>query len=122
MEQLVARWAHNPKVAGSSPASATKQGRPVFRMAFLYCMFTVYVLYSAKHDKIYIGFTGDLAARFSSHNSLAKKGYTVKFRPWEIAYSEEHGSKAGAMKKEKQLKSATGRKWVWSLIADKYGE
>ena len=23
MEQLVARWAHNPKVAGSSPAPAT---------------------------------------------------------------------------------------------------
>ena len=23
MEQLAARWAHNPKVAGSSPASAT---------------------------------------------------------------------------------------------------
>jgi hypothetical protein len=25
MEQLVARWAHNPKVAGSSPAPATKK-------------------------------------------------------------------------------------------------
>ncbi len=24
MEQLVARWAHNPKVVGSSPAPATK--------------------------------------------------------------------------------------------------
>ena len=24
MEQLAARWAHNPKVAGSSPAPATK--------------------------------------------------------------------------------------------------
>ena len=24
VEQLVARWAHSPKVAGSSPASATK--------------------------------------------------------------------------------------------------
>ncbi len=26
MEQLVARWAHNPKVVGSSPAPATKKG------------------------------------------------------------------------------------------------
>ena len=25
VEQLVARWAHNPKVAGSSPAPATKK-------------------------------------------------------------------------------------------------
>ena len=26
VEQLVARWAHNPKVVGSSPASATRKG------------------------------------------------------------------------------------------------
>ena len=26
MEQLVARWAHNPKVEGSSPSPATKYG------------------------------------------------------------------------------------------------
>ena len=25
MEQLAARWAHNPKVVGSSPAPATKK-------------------------------------------------------------------------------------------------
>ena len=25
MEQLVARWAHNPKVVGSSPAPATRR-------------------------------------------------------------------------------------------------
>jgi hypothetical protein len=25
VEQLVARWAHNPKAAGSSPAPATKE-------------------------------------------------------------------------------------------------
>ena len=25
MEQLVARWAHNPKVTGSSPVPATKE-------------------------------------------------------------------------------------------------
>ena len=29
MEQLVARRAHNPKVAGSSPAPATKEARPL---------------------------------------------------------------------------------------------
>ncbi len=27
VEQLVARWAHNPKVAGSSPAPATRKKR-----------------------------------------------------------------------------------------------
>ena len=30
IEQSVARWAHNPKVAGSSPAPATTQYGSVF--------------------------------------------------------------------------------------------
>jgi hypothetical protein len=30
MEQLAARWAHNPKVAGSSPAPATQNRKEVF--------------------------------------------------------------------------------------------
>ncbi|WP_084163759.1 GIY-YIG nuclease family protein [Olivibacter sitiensis] len=33
--------------------------------------FTVYVLYSEKHDKIYIGFTSNLPERLRSHNELA---------------------------------------------------
>jgi len=42
-------------------------------------MFTVYVLYSQKYDKIYIGATSDLENRFLSHNELDTKGYTIKF-------------------------------------------
>ncbi len=38
-------------------------------------MFTVYVLYSQKFGKIYIGFTADLDSRFKSHNELATKGW-----------------------------------------------
>ena len=40
MEQLGARWAHNPKVAGSSPVSATKQKKaPEFQGLFLFNLF-----------------------------------------------------------------------------------
>ena len=34
VEQLAARWAHNPKVAGSSPAPATKRVRIKFPALF----------------------------------------------------------------------------------------
>ncbi len=34
MEQLAARWAHNPKVAGSSPAPATKEASASFFYIF----------------------------------------------------------------------------------------
>ncbi|TZF85936.1 GIY-YIG nuclease family protein (plasmid) [Pedobacter sp. BS3] len=75
-------------------------------------MFTVYVLHSKQFNKIYIGYTSDLNNRLLSHNQLATKGYTVKFRPWEIIYTEIFATKTEAIKREKQLKSATGRDFI----------
>ncbi len=82
-------------------------------------MFTVYVLYSPTFNKIYIGYTSDLEARILSHNVLAVKGYTLKFRPWEIIHTEFFETKLEAMKREKELKNANGRKFIWSLIENK---
>jgi putative endonuclease len=79
-------------------------------------MYTVYVLYSKSFEKIYIGFTNNLSQRFLSHNELAKKGWTVNFRPWEIIHTEIFETKGEAMQREKQLKSAKGREWLWSVI------
>ena len=79
-------------------------------------MFVVYALYSAKYNKIYIGFTSNLEERIKSHNELGKEGWTIKFRPWEIIYTECHELKAAAMKREKELKTATGRNFIRSLI------
>ena len=79
-------------------------------------MFTVYVLYSKDFNKIYIGFTSDLEQRLLSHNELGKKGWTIKFRPWQLIYKEEYSEKSDAMKREKQLKTATGRNFIWSMI------
>ena len=79
-------------------------------------MFTVYALYSKKFDKIYIRFTSNLQQRFLSHNELSKKGWTIKFRPWQIIYTEEFDSKSEAMKREKQLKSAKGREFIRNKI------
>jgi putative endonuclease len=82
-------------------------------------MFTVYVLYSPDFNKIYIGYTSNLIKRFLSHNELGKKGWTIRFRPWEIMYTEEFGSKVKALDREKELKSAKGRMFIWSLIQNK---
>jgi len=75
-------------------------------------MFTVYVLYSEKFNKIYIGYTSDLGKRFLSHNELGTKGWTIKFRPWKIIHTESFQSKAEAMKREKELKTSRGRNWI----------
>ena len=79
-------------------------------------MFTVYVLHSERFDKIYIGYISNLEERFRSHNELATKGWTIKFRPWKIVHKEFFESKQDAMRREKELKSAKGREWIWGLI------
>ena len=79
-------------------------------------MFTVYILYSEKYKKIYIGFTTDLIERFKSHNLLATKGYTTKFRPWKVIYTEIFSYKHEAMIREKQLKAGKGRVWIREIV------
>ena len=82
-------------------------------------MYTVYILFSKKYNKIYIGYTSDLEGRIISHNELGKKGWTFKFRPWTLVYSEEFDVKVEALSKEKHLKSGRGREWIWSEIIAK---
>jgi putative endonuclease len=79
-------------------------------------MFTVYVLYSEKFNKIYIGYTSDIGERLKAHNELATKGWTLKFRPWKLIHCELFENKANAMRREKELKTAKGREWIWQLI------
>jgi putative endonuclease len=75
-------------------------------------MYWVHVLYSESTQKIYIGFTSDLANRILSHNIHATKGWTIKYRPWKLIYSEEFHQKVEAIKREKQLKSYQGRAFI----------
>ena len=70
-----------------------------------------YVLHSPKYDKIYIGYTNNLQRRLYFHNK-GIQGWTAKFIPWELVYYEEFNTKAEAMKREKELKSYRGRKYI----------
>ena len=79
-----------------------------------------YVLYSHKHEKIYIGYTSNLIGRFKSHNELGTKGFTVRYRPWIIAHLEFFELKLEATSREKQLKSSRGRAWIRSEVLPKY--
>ena len=81
-------------------------------------MFVVYVLYSSKFDKIYIGYTSGLIARFKSHNELGK-GWTKRFRPWKVVHIEFFDVKSEAMKREKNLKGGKGREFIRTQIINK---
>ena len=79
-------------------------------------MFLVYAFYSEKYNKIYIGYTSNMEQRLLAHNEIETKGYTLRYRPWKIIHSENFFDKKEAMKREKQLKSAKGRMFIWELI------
>ncbi len=79
-------------------------------------MYHVYVLYSESYSKIYIGYTGDLEQRLLSHNKLSNKGYTMKYRPWTLLYTESFENRNEAMRREKQLKGGNGREFIWNMV------
>lgn len=81
-------------------------------------MFTVYVLYSKAFNKIYVGYTADITNRLLSHNELATHGYTMRYRPWIIAFTETFDTKKEALIREKQLKSGKGREFIWGFIKE----
>ncbi|MBI2275626.1 MAG: GIY-YIG nuclease family protein [Bacteroidetes bacterium] len=82
-------------------------------------MHKVYILYSPSHNKIYVGYTSNLEQRLLSHNELGKKGWTIRFRPWILVHTEEYTTKSEAISREKILKGAKGREWIWNELIKK---
>jgi putative endonuclease len=78
-------------------------------------MFSVYIIFSQKIDKFYIGFTSDVNDRLLKHNR-SKKGFTALGQPWVLVYSESFHSKSAALKREKQLKNWKNRERLIALI------
>ena len=83
-------------------------------------MYTVYVLFSEKFRKIYIGYSSAFEIRLRSHNCLGTKGFTKRYRPWIVVLEENYANKTQAIQREKQLKSGQGGFWIWNLIFEKF--
>ncbi len=80
--------------------------------------FVVYILFSKKYMKTYVGFTSNLIERMKSHNVLGTKGYTIKYRPWVVINVQFFTSKKEAMQMEKFYKTGKGREIIKQLIAE----
>lgn len=78
-------------------------------------MYSVYIIYSQKLNKYYIGYSSDVEDRIKKHNSNSK-GFTNLGKPWTLIYSEQYDSKMEAMAREKQLKNWKNRERIEQLI------
>ena len=79
-------------------------------------MHHVYLLRSSLYNKIYIGESSDVGVRIIYHNQGPKKGWKSGYRPWVLVHMEEMADRSAALKWEKQLKSAAGRRCVWDEV------
>ena len=65
----------------------------------------VYILYSKKADKYYVGYTCDsIEDRMKKHLSN-HKGFTGKFDDWKCVYIETYNSRVEAYGREREIKS-----------------
>lgn len=71
----------------------------------------VYVIYSEKDGRFYVGMSTNPEKRLLEHNSGKTKS-TKGFRPWSFFFKEEYSSRQEARKREKYLKSGFGKQWI----------
>jgi len=81
--------------------------------------FSVYILYSTRADRYYVGHTSDLSQRVVSHNRVDEPEghYTRKNGPWEVVWVEEgFGTRSEAMRREREIKGWKSRRRIEELI------
>ena len=80
--------------------------------------FYVYIIYSAKLDKYYVGQTDCIETRMAQHNSGVSV-FTSKASDWELKYQEYFSTRALASLREREIKKKKSRKYIAWLISEK---
>jgi putative endonuclease len=78
----------------------------------------MYILFSEKLNKYYIGACIDMERRLYEHN-IGHSKFTSLGVPWKLVYREEFTNLAEAKKRELQVKKMKSRKYIEELIANK---
>lgn len=77
----------------------------------------IYILYTEKFDKFYIGQTNDVFDRLKRHNGGTEKA-TKPFIPWKMLWFTAKATRAEAMQLEKKLKNLSKERI--KLFIEKY--
>ncbi len=114
--QLVEQYTFNVWALGSSPSQFTEIKCRLIEVAFLIYMAYVYVLYSVKLDKYYVGACEDIIQRMIRHNS-GESVFTSRGIPWELKYHEIYPDMFSARKREMEIKRKKSRRYIEWLIS-----
>ncbi len=80
-------------------------------------MYYIYILHSPVKDRFYIDSTSNPEGRLIAHIHPQNKGWTKRFQPWIMVYTEVFDSKSEALDREKLLKSYKNKDYLKKLIA-----
>ncbi|MGH2574883.1 MAG: GIY-YIG nuclease family protein [Ignavibacteria bacterium] len=80
-------------------------------------LYFVYLLYSPRHKRTYVGQTKDIGLRLQRHN-LRKVKSTKPYCPWILIHWESYTTRSEAMQREKWFKSHGGRRFISNLISN----
>ncbi|MCU4165422.1 GIY-YIG nuclease family protein [Carboxylicivirga caseinilyticus] len=82
-------------------------------------MYFIYILYSLKSDRYYIGYSPDPHKRLLEHNSYRDKSkYTAKHQPWELkCFFEVSNNISDAIRVERFIKNQKSKVFLKKLIA-----
>jgi putative endonuclease len=76
----------------------------------------LYILKSQSIDKYYTGSSDNPEKRLGFHNTI-KKGFTSRYKPWEIVFKQEFESKGLALAAERKIKKWKSKKMIEKIIA-----
>ena len=76
----------------------------------------VYIIYSTKVNKFYVGACTNLERRLYEHN-IGHSTFTSTGIPWELKYTEQYESLPDAKKREKEIKNKKSRIYIEQLIS-----
>jgi putative endonuclease len=62
-----------------------------------------------------VGSTDNIERRLEEHN-IGKSKFTSIYKPWKLVYTEDYSTRESALKRERYLKSASGRRYLKSKV------
>jgi putative endonuclease len=81
-------------------------------------MYYLYIIYSNKLDRYYIGHTENIDKRIIEHNT-GFSSYTSKALDWILVYKEQFTERIYASRREMELKRKKSRKYIEWMIQNK---
>jgi putative endonuclease len=77
---------------------------------------SVYILRSKSSGRYYVGMSENPERRLEFHNTK-EKGFTSRYRPWELVFARTFATKEEALVVERKIKSWKSRTMIERLLA-----